>query len=188
MTGTLRRTAADDDALLERLHDLTWGTGTTSDPHGCLPDQPFPPLTNAKVEQVERQLGHELPPLLRRIYTEIDDGGFGPEGDLASLTPRRIPYRHRPDWPCATSLHTRGPKYGRPASWLFLTGGDCSMQWHVSSIAIDNPVLLWDADRWEPDWGENPHDGLCYTAPSLRQRLWTWADGGNAWDEALKII
>nr|BFD96370.1 hypothetical protein KitaXyl93_77300 [Kitasatospora sp. Xyl93] len=148
----------------------------------------FPPLTNAEVEQVERQLGYQLPPLLRRIYTEIGDGGFGPEGGLASLTPRHIPYWHRPDWPCATSLHTRGPKYGRPPSWLFLTGGGCSMQWHVSLIAIDNPVLLWDADGWEPDWGENPHDGLCYAAPSLRQWLWTWADGGNVWDEALKII
>ncbi|MFD7735606.1 hypothetical protein ACFV6F_35120 [Kitasatospora phosalacinea] len=62
------------------------------------------------------------------------------------------------------------------------------MQWYVSLIAVGNPVLLWDADGWEPDWGENSHRGLCYTAPSLRQWLWTWADGGDVWDEALKIV
>ncbi|MFJ2239228.1 hypothetical protein [Streptomyces sp. NPDC087859] len=42
--------------------------------------------------------------------------------------------------------------------------------------------MLWDADDWEPDRGQNPHDGLRYAAPSLRQWLWTWANGGNVWD------
>lgn len=54
---------------------------------------------------------------------------------------------------------------------------------NISLIAVDHPVLLWDADGWEPDWGQDPHDGLRYAAPSLRQWLWTWADGGNVWDE-----
>lgn len=36
-----------------------------------------------------------------------------------------------------------------------------------------------------PEWGEDPHDGLRYAAPSPRQWLWTWADGGNVWDEVL---
>ncbi|MFF2006352.1 hypothetical protein ACFVYP_35430, partial [Kitasatospora sp. NPDC058201] len=88
MTDALRRTAADDDALLERLHNLAWGTGTTGDPHSCLPDQPFPPLTNAEVEQVERQRGDQLPPQLRRNYTQIGDGGLGPGGGHATQTPR----------------------------------------------------------------------------------------------------
>jgi hypothetical protein len=59
------------------------------------------------------------------------------------------------------------------------------MEWYVSLIAVDHPVLLWDADGWEPDWGQDPHDGLRYAAPSLRPWLWTWAAGGNVWDEVL---
>ncbi|MFJ5928041.1 SMI1/KNR4 family protein [Kitasatospora sp. NPDC092948] len=188
MTDPSRRTSADDDALLERLRALAWGAKGAGITRGSLPDQPFPPITTAEVEQVERELGYELPLLLRRIYTEIGDGGFGPEGGLASLTPRRVPERYQPGWPLATSPRTRYPEWGPPASWLFLTGGGCTMQWHVSLIAVDNPVLLWDADGWEPDWGENPHDGLRYAAPSLRQWLWTWADGGDVWDEVLKIL
>jgi hypothetical protein len=54
------------------------------------------------------------------------------------------------------------------------------MKVFVSLIAVDNPVLLWDGDGWEPDWGQDPHDGLRSSIP-LRQWLWTWADGDNVW-------
>ncbi|MEU9699545.1 hypothetical protein [Streptomyces sp. NPDC047981] len=188
MTDAAHRTAADDDALLERLHALAWGSASVPTSPGLLPDQPFPPLTKAEVDVAERSLGYPLPGLLRRIYTEVGDGGFGPEGGLASLTPRRVPHWHLPDWHCATTLHTQRAGWGAPASWFFLTGGGCTMEWYVSLIAVDHPVLLWDADGWEPDWGQDPHDGLRYAAPSLRQWLWTWADGGNVWDEALALL
>ncbi|MDX3586226.1 hypothetical protein [Streptomyces europaeiscabiei] len=185
MIDAARRTAADDDALLDRLHTLARGVAGVVPSPGRLPDGPFPPLAMAEVERAERRLGYRLPLLLRRIYTEIGDGGFGPEGGLASLTPRRIPQRPVADWPCATTIHAKRPGWGPAASWFFLTGGGCTMEWYVSLIAVDHPVLLWDADGWEPGWGQDPHDGLRYAAPSLRQWLWTWADGGDVWDEVL---
>ncbi|MGQ4389900.1 hypothetical protein [Streptomyces sp. SAS_270] len=61
------------------------------------------------------------------------------------------------------------------------------MEWYVSLTAVDHPVLLWDAVGWERDWGEDPHDGLRYAAPSLRRWLWTWADGGDTWDGVLAL-
>ncbi|MGV9806692.1 hypothetical protein [Micromonospora chersina] len=42
---------------------------------------PLPPLEPASAEAVadaERLLGHPLPPLLRRLYLEVANGGFGP--------------------------------------------------------------------------------------------------------------
>ena len=57
--------------------------------------------------------------------------------------------------------------------------------WYVSLIAIDRPVLLWDADGYEPDWGQDAHDGLRYATPSLRHWPSTWADGGQVWEGAL---
>ncbi|MFE0593847.1 SMI1/KNR4 family protein [Micromonospora echinospora] len=42
---------------------------------------PLPPLEPASVQAVdeaEQALGHPLPPLLRRIYLEVANGGFGP--------------------------------------------------------------------------------------------------------------
>ncbi|MFD5300915.1 hypothetical protein ACFWJU_37695 [Streptomyces mutabilis] len=37
---------------------------------------------------------------------------------------------------------------GMPPSWLFLTYGGCTMEWHVSLSAVDNPVLLYDTDGY----------------------------------------
>ncbi|MFC8721390.1 SMI1/KNR4 family protein [Kitasatospora sp. NPDC057198] len=187
MIDASRRTSADDDALVKRLHALARGVEQGAGPSpGFLPERPLPPITTSEVEQVEQETGYELPLLLRRLCTEVGDGGFGPEGGLASLTPRQVPGWPEPNWPLATFRHARLPGWETPPSWLFLTGGGCTMEWHVSLIAVGNPVLLWDSDGWDPDCGENPHDGLRYAAPSLRQWLWTWADGGNVWDELLK--
>lgn len=92
------RTSADDDVLLSKLHSLAQGGYEGPHSSGCRPDRLFPPVSMAQVEQAERQLGYRLPVLLRRIYTEIGDGGFGPEAGLASLTPRRVP--DRPESEC----------------------------------------------------------------------------------------
>ncbi|MFI6986429.1 SMI1/KNR4 family protein [Embleya sp. NPDC050154] len=183
MIDRIGRTGADDDVLVERLRALAWGGEGAVASGSCMPDEPFPPLTSVDVEAAEGRLGYRLPRLLRRVHTEIGDGGFGPEGGLASLKPRSIPQWYYPHWPCATTLHARRPEWRRPpASWFFPAGGGCGMEWYVSLIAVDHPVLLWDSDGWEPDRGEDPHDGLRYAARSLREWLWTWADGGNVWD------
>ncbi|MET7304433.1 hypothetical protein [Embleya sp. NPDC005575] len=58
------------------------------------------------------------------------------------------------------------------------------MEWHLSLIAVHNPMLLYDADDWESDPGEDPHDGL-HHATSLRGWLWTWGESGNIRDKAL---
>jgi hypothetical protein len=42
------------------------------------------PATAAALDRVEAQLGLPLPALLRRLYLEVADGGFGPEGGLLS--------------------------------------------------------------------------------------------------------
>lgn len=44
-----------------------------------------PPVSGADLDLAEEQLGFRLHPLLRRLYSEIADGGFGPEHSLLSL-------------------------------------------------------------------------------------------------------
>lgn len=188
MTPPAHHTAADDDALLERLHALAWGAGGVVPYPTAMPTGPFPPLALSELERAEQKIGYRLPDLLRRIYTEIGDGGFGPEGGLASLTDGHRPPGTLTDWHCALTIHDQRPGWAPPRSWFFLTGGGCSMEWYVSLIAVDHPVLLYDADGWVPEWGQEPHDGLRYATSSLRHWLWTWADGGNVWDEALQTI
>src|SRR6266446_3071138 len=42
----------------------------------------FPPATEAQVQRTEALLGFLLPPLLRSLYRELANGGFGPGGGL----------------------------------------------------------------------------------------------------------
>ncbi|MCP9994695.1 SMI1/KNR4 family protein [Streptomyces werraensis] len=144
----------------------------------------FPPICLPDIEKAEHRIGRSLPELLRRLYTEVANGGFGPDGGLASLNDgNRAPGHVRRDWPCAASVHERNLSEGMPPSWLFLAYGGCTMEWHVSLSAVDNPVLLYDADGHT--FGEGPHDGPRHATASLRKWLWTWADGGDVWDEVL---
>ncbi|WNO64656.1 hypothetical protein RPQ02_12990 [Streptomyces sp. AM2-3-1] len=145
----------------------------------------FPPIAVADVEEAERRIGRRLPELLRRVYTEVANGGFGPDSGLASLTDGNRAPGHLSDWPSVVSIHERNRTRGVPSSWLHLAYGGCTMEWHLSLTAIGNPVLLYDADGWVPSWGQDAHDGLSHATASLRIWLWTWADGGDVWDKAL---
>ncbi|MGQ4477811.1 SMI1/KNR4 family protein [Streptomyces sp. SAS_276] len=157
----------------------------------CFADAPrgpmFPPVTPQEVEAVESIIGRPLPELLRRTYTEVGNGGLGPDAGLASLTGGQRAPRHLTDRPCSIRTYERNRAAGLPTSWLYLTSGGCTMEWHVSLLAADNPVLLYDTDGWEPSWGEDPHDGLRHATASLRQWLWTWVNGGAVWAEALSL-
>ncbi|MGR6998816.1 hypothetical protein ACU686_12920 [Yinghuangia aomiensis] len=143
----------------------------------------FPPASAADAEAAEHRIGHALPELLRRVYTEVGDGGFGPDSGLVSLRRGNRGPGDSSDWP---SVHKerRHRYWPPPPSWLHLAYGGCSMEWHLSLTAIDSPVLLYDADGWEPDWGQDPHDGLCHAMP-LRRWLSIWAEGGQVWDDVL---
>ncbi|MFB7331147.1 SMI1/KNR4 family protein [Streptomyces adustus] len=155
----------------------------TEEVSGYFADAPreplFPPATPREIESAERTIGRPLPELLRRVYTEVCDGGFGPDTGLASLTSVRRAPGHLTDWPCAVQEHERGRRAGLPASWLYLADAGCTVEWHVSLLAADNPVLLVDADGWAPGRGEGPHDGIRRAVASLRQWLWDWAEFGD---------
>ncbi|HEX7664895.1 MAG TPA: SMI1/KNR4 family protein [Polyangiaceae bacterium] len=67
-----------DDALLEALRERAVAESSTPDRWGVL--RPLrPPVTETELARAEQELGVRLPPLLRRIYAEVADGGFGPE-------------------------------------------------------------------------------------------------------------
>jgi hypothetical protein len=78
--------------------------------------------------KAERRIGRRLPELLRRLYTEVADGGFGPDGGLAYLTDGIRAPEHLRDWPCGASVHERQPGRGISPSWLLLTYGGCTTE------------------------------------------------------------
>ncbi|MFF7209113.1 hypothetical protein ACFZAU_01090 [Streptomyces sp. NPDC008238] len=63
-----------DDEIIHRIRE--------QDAAGELPT-PGPPEA---VAELETAVGHPMPPLLKRIYLEVADGGFGRWGEALSLT------------------------------------------------------------------------------------------------------
>jgi hypothetical protein len=45
----------------------------------------WPPIHDEAVARVEAAMGYQLPPLLKRLYQEIGNGGFGPDYGLLGL-------------------------------------------------------------------------------------------------------
>ena len=71
-----------DEACMDDNTILALVTARAADAHrrnDMDPPPTFPPpISAAALAKVEQELGYSLPPLLRRVYTEIGDGWFGP--------------------------------------------------------------------------------------------------------------
>ncbi|MEV4074881.1 hypothetical protein [Nonomuraea fuscirosea] len=156
--------------------ERAWQSGYGIDSEGTIY---FP----AGAEEAVEYYRDRLPDLLGRLYTEVGDGGFGPDARGFGC----LRYGNRDSrgvvWPSVMQLYRRDRKDGLPASWFELTPGGCSMYWYASLTEPDNPVSLFDADAWD---GQGPRidQGIKHTT-SLREWLWTWADGGDVWAPVL---
>ncbi len=71
----LTRKAADDQ-LIARLNEKAVQQGVK---------EKYPPISLETVRVCEKYFGFKLPPLLRRVYTEVANGGVGPGGKLIGL-------------------------------------------------------------------------------------------------------
>ena len=82
------------DELIRRIAARAQNPKTINDmAEGVTPPYVLPPLTSLeKVAEVEKKLGFGLPELLRRLYTEIADGGFGPGYGLVGIEGDRNSY------------------------------------------------------------------------------------------------
>ena len=129
------------------------------------------PADEAAIATAEARLGFGLPADLRRIYTEVADGGFGPGVGLASLatsTDRYLELRTGDELP-------RGRSW--PSGLLPVVLDDPSI------VAIDTtgpelPVVEWDPDGLserasEAVWARSFHP----VAPSLVAWLDAWHAG-----------
>ncbi|MBM0275613.1 SMI1/KNR4 family protein [Micromonospora tarensis] len=102
---------------------------------------PLPPLEPAPVQAVEdaeRVLGHPLPPLLRRIYLEVANGGFGPVLGVAGGCTDDLG---------RTTVDRLNPR--EPAGLLPIAHWGCAIYSYVDC-----------AGRGAMMWGYDPNSGL----------------------------
>lgn len=127
----------------------------------------YEPATPSDIAKVEKKLGFALPPLLRRVYGEVADGGFGPFYGIYSLK----------KYPGAAQEQTLGEAYE------VLTSGD----WPEPRLL---PIIEWGDAIWScldcrrddgPMVTVSEEASFVATDYDLAGWLRAWLDGVDLW-------
>lgn len=141
-------------------------TDPSIDMHHLTDIRPQPPVSSAELAAAEEQLGFDLPPLVRDLYTHVADGGYGPGYGLGRLS----------------ELVERGREFAEagttnlwPARFLHLCWWGCDYFSGVDCSSPASAVLRFVPDDWTAD-------ALVPEAESLEEWLDAWLRGECLWD------
>lgn len=169
-----------DDLIIAAIRQRmkTKVTDLNTSPHPIL--KPSNPVC---VAADERQLGFALPPLMKHIYSEIANGGFGPGYGLIGLT------NGVPDWAGMTALDVYEDFRSADNDYLKWPFGllpichwgcaiiscvDCADQ--NFRMRMFNPNVAHKGSD-EDDWS----DCFFEESPSFQEWITAWASGVNLW-------
>jgi hypothetical protein len=129
----------------------------------------------------EERLGFAFPPLLKRIYAEIGNGGFGPGYGLTGLT-GGVPDDTEKTAPALyemfRSIDPDEPGWHWPERLLPICHWGCAIR---SCIDCADPAFrmrIFDPNGHD---GDDWSDTFFEEAPSFESWLWAWASGTNLW-------
>ncbi len=140
-----------------------------------------PPATHAEVDAAEAALGFAIPPLLRRLYTEVGNGGFGPSYGLEGVpTIPSTPYTA--DIVALYEMYNSEPPAEHPSDvwprgWVPLIGGGCLYMECVDFLNPPHAVAMFDGN--DCDFEQPVTASLTPVAASLAERLEAWLAGSH---------
>lgn len=137
-----------------------------------------PPLSPQVLEEAERDLGFALPPLLRELYLQVGNGGFGPGSGLFRLT------GHPKDDEAIVSTYkmSTGPDVPEEYnSWhprhILVFHWGCNIYSVVDCTTTDGSVYRYWLDRYNAERDGPLHAFGILEADSLREWLELWLAG-----------
>ena len=132
---------------------------------------PPPPVSESDFDAFERDSGLELPNFLRRVYTEIANGGFGPAWGINQLTgdsDLSIAYWDR----IVQNAKHDDPHQPWPENLIRFCEIGCNMYYGVDITVRSAPVFTVD-----PTCGSRcPDDWLTRESDSVSDWLHAWAE------------
>lgn len=196
----------NEDTLVERLKQQINTGGAPSEEYDFVRQHANPPITMATLIEAEAKLGFSLPPLLKRIYCEVGNGGFGPGYGLFKLTLDLSvddkhdnalidtylalhPIRHQA-W--SLSPGKEGAEFQHPIDFpeqvLMLCDWGCSIQSFLDCSSSEYRIL-----RKDHNYSMTDHALEC---PSFHQWLEAWLAGvplfyscfRETWERAPKVM
>jgi hypothetical protein len=149
----------------------------------CGRARPFPPAATQEIEESERRLGFALSPLLRRVYLEVANGGFGPGYGLIGVLGGAADDRRKN----AVTLyaeyrtpHPGDPHWAWPAMLLPVCDLGCAMYLCVDCSDTRGPVTWFEPN---PHCECEPWDDAFYRlADSTDAWLSAWVDGNDLFE------
>jgi len=139
-----------------------------------------PPAATAEVDAAEAALGFPIPPLLRRLYMEVGNGGFGPSYGLEGVptippTPGTADIvalykQYSEPWP-------EYPGHQWPHGLVPLISGGCLFMECVDFIRPPYAVAMFDGN--DCDLERPVAESLTPVAVSLEERLEMWLAGSS---------
>ena len=170
--------ASMSDILIKRLRERLGDPERVTDGTDVIKPRIYQPVTSEVLDSAERRLGFKLPQLLRRIYTEVANGGFGPSYGLlgicggAANEDRRDSVelyewfrKARPD-----DDHWHWPERLLPLGHL-----GCAMFCCADCSSETTPIIWFEPNPHED--GEPWTDCFIPFAESLGEWLTAWLDG-----------
>jgi len=139
--------------------------------------------TADSLAQDEQAFGYALPNLLKRLYAEIGNGGFGPGYGLIGLT-SGVPDDQKRTALEAYALY-RGqdpddPSWRWPAGMLPICNWGCAIYSCIDCSKASFPMVIFDPNAHAEDgnWG----DAFFPECETFDQWIQLWAAGSNLWD------
>jgi len=135
-----------------------------------------PPATLAELERAEAALGFPIPPLLRRLFLEVGNGGFGPVYGLVGV-PTIPPTPFQADIVVLYARYSESSPDEKP-SWRWphgvvpLISCGCNIMECVDFLHPPYPLVLDDPNEY--DWERPLAEQQKPIAASLANRLETW--------------
>jgi hypothetical protein len=142
-----------------------------------------PLATVAEVDAAEAALGFAIPPLLRQLYTEVGNGGFGPNYGLEGV-PTIPPTPGTANIIVLYEMYSGEPltehtAHVWPRGWVPLISGGCLFMECIDFLSPPHAVALYDGG--DCDLERPAVNSFRPVAESLEARLTAWLAGKRAW-------
>jgi hypothetical protein len=171
-------------ALIERIRARIADERPNDHPDTSLPVQP--PVSPEAIAEAEADLAFRLPELLRRLYTEVGNGGFGPVFGLIPLSAASLGEEPPPEaeFDLVGGYHRLGrrfagdPQGGWPTGLVPVFYCGCTVFEFADCRDPAGPVTWFDEGTEKLDVVVG---GKRSVVPSLELRLVAWLAGEPVW-------
>ncbi len=166
------------DAFARRAHTGQLGTSME---RGPLLPKIYPPATPRQIKDAEAELGFPLPALLRDLYLNVANGGFGPGYGLFSLAGGTLPPDEKREQ-TLVNTYTSFRYHSHRQQWdeklLPICTWGCTYFSYIDCARPQAPVMGFDQNsHGQGPWG----CAFSLHAKSFEEWMQRWLDGEDLW-------